>query len=290
MSCQSDKRVPELDGRCVGFALAKRRLIRRFTALVVVSNLVRAIRPIPAQLHRRIVAAVVEPCRLRCSMPVGALPHLADPAAIDAPLPADASGCSQPVHRPGAGFCRVFQHAAKSAHRVQRSRKTAAVVTRPVVFTAPSLVVDRRKRTPQLAGRVRHHRPRPTVFAGVSLFRPRINFWQSCIASIRLYKYRGNVSHNYSLKADANKLARLSSGVIRLPLVHIARPFECPVWKQQATPATRWVPVAFQPERGSPSDAQNHLSVMVSQPHQLSPEQKRNDLLQCVHRFPKQAV
>ncbi len=200
VSCQSDKRIPKLDGRRVRFAFAKRRLVRRFSALVMKSNLVRAVRSVPAQLQRRLCAVVVEPRRFRRSVSVCALPHFANPTTIDATLPANASGLGQPMRGPCSGFCRVFQHAAESAHGFKRSGKTPAVVSRPVVLSAPALVVDRRKRAPQLARRVRHNRPRPTVFAGVALFRPSVNVWQSCITSVRLYKYRGNVSHNNSFK------------------------------------------------------------------------------------------
>ena len=200
VSCQSNKRVPKLNGRCVRFAFSQRGLVSRFAALVVESNLMRACRPFPAQLQRRIVAAVVEPRRFSRSVSIGALPYLTNPSAIDASLPADAGGRGKSMRRPCSGFRRVLEDAAESAHRLKRRSKATAVVSGPVVFAAPSLVIDRRKRAPQLAGRVRNNRPRATVFAGVALFRPCINFWQSCIASIRLYKYRGNVSHNNSFK------------------------------------------------------------------------------------------
>lgn len=196
MSCQRDKRIPKLDGRCVRFAFPQRRLVRRFAALVVESNLMRSDRPVPAQLQWRLGAVVVEPRCFRRPVSIGALPHLAHPPAIDAPLPANSGWRGKSMHRPCSGFCRVFQHPAESAHGFKRSGKTPAVVPRPVVLATPALVIDRRERTPQLARRVRNNRPRPTVFAGVTLFRPCVNFWQSCIASIRLYKYRGNVSHN----------------------------------------------------------------------------------------------
>ena len=203
MSCQRDKRVPELNGRCIRFALPQRRLVCRFPTLVVESNLVRACRPFPAELQRHIVAAVVEPRCFRRPVPIGALPHLAHPPAIDAPLPADASGRGQSVRRPCSGFCGVFQYPAELAHGLKRGSKASAVVARAVMLATPPLVIDRRKRAPQLARRVRNNRPRPTVFAGVALFRPCINSWQFCIASIRLYKNGGNVSHNNSFKADA---------------------------------------------------------------------------------------
>lgn len=225
VSCQSNKRVPELNGRCIRFALPQRRLVCRFPTLVVESNLVRACRPFPAELQRHIVAAVVEPRCFRRPVSIGALPHLAHPPAIDAPLPANASGRCKPVRRPCAGFCRVFQHPAELAHGLKRRSKASAVVSGSVVFSTPPLVIDRCKRAPQLAGRVRNNRPRPTVFAGVTLFRPCVNSWQSCIASIRLYKYRGNVSHNNSFKPTAPRLGfvcvcsaaaqRLNSGVIK---------------------------------------------------------------------------
>ena len=200
MSCQSDKRVPKLDGRCIRFAFAQRRLVCRFPALVAESNLVRAVRPFPAQLQRHIVAAVVEPRCFRRPVPIGALPHLAHPPAIDAPLPADASGRGQSVRRPCSGFCGVFQHPAELSHGLKRGSKASAVVSGSIVFATPPLVIDRRKRAPQLARWVRNDRPRPTVFAGVSMFRPSVNSWKSCIASVRLYKNGGNVSHNNSFK------------------------------------------------------------------------------------------
>jgi len=128
------------------------------------------------------------------------LPHFTNPTAIDAPLPANPGGRGKSMRRPCSGFCRVFQHTAESAHGVKRSGKAAAIISWAVVFSTPPLVIDRRKRAPQLARRVGHNRPRPTVFAGVALFRPSVNFWQSCIASVRLYKNGGNVSHNNSFK------------------------------------------------------------------------------------------
>ncbi len=200
VSCQSNKRVPKLNWRCVRFASPQRRLVRRFSSLVMESNLVRAFRPSPSQLQRRLGPVVVEPRCFRRTVSVGALPHLTNPSAIDAPLPANACGRCKPVRRPCPSFCRVFQHAAKSAHGFKRVGKASAVVSGSVVFAAPPLVIDRRKRAPQLARRVRNDRPRPTIFAGVSLFRPSVNSRQSCIASIRLYKNCGNVSHNNSFK------------------------------------------------------------------------------------------
>lgn len=206
VSCQSNKRVPKLNWRCVRFAPPQRRLVRRFSSLVMESNLMRACRPFPAQLLRRIVAAVVEPSRFSRSVSIGALPYLTNPSAIDASLPADAGGRGKSVRRPCSGFCRVFQHAAESAHGFKCSGKTPSVVPWPVLLAAPPLVIDRRKRAPHLAGRVRNNRPRPTVFAGVALFRPSVNFRQSCIASVRLYKNCGNVSHNNSFKPTALRL------------------------------------------------------------------------------------
>lgn len=186
VSCQSNKRVPELDGRCVGFALPQRRLVRRFATLIAESNLMRASRSFPAQLQRRLGAVVVEPCGLGCAVSVGALPYLANPSAIDAALPANAGGRGKSVRRPCSGFCLVFQHAAKSAHGFKRRGKAAAIVAGPVVFAAPSLVVDRRKRAPQLARGVRNNRPRPSVFAGVALFRPSVNIRQVPISPLFL--------------------------------------------------------------------------------------------------------
>jgi hypothetical protein len=175
VSRQSDKRVPKLNGRRIRFSTPERRLVRRFPALVMKTNLVRPHGPLPSQLQRRLRSAVVQPCGLCCSMSVGALPHLADPSSIDAHLPSNSGGCREPMRCPRAGFCRMLQHAPESTYGVEGSSKTAAIVSRPVVFATPPFVIDRRKRAPQLAGRVRNNRPRPTVFAGVPLFRPCVN-------------------------------------------------------------------------------------------------------------------
>ena len=191
VSCQSDKRVPKLNGRCVCFALPKRRLVCRLTALVVESNLARAFRSVPSQLQRRLRSAVVQPCGLCCPMSVGALPHLADPSATDAHLPSNSGGCREPMRRPCSGFRRVFQHSAVPAHGIEGSSKTAAIVSRLVVLAAPPLVIDRCKRTPQLARRVRHNRPRATVFPGVPLFRPSVDIRIVPVSAVHLHKQRG---------------------------------------------------------------------------------------------------
>ena len=191
VSCQSNKRVPKLNGRCVRFTLPQRRFVRRFASLVVESNLVRAIRSVPAKLQRRLQPVVVKPCCLRRPVSVCALPHFANPTTIDASLPANAGGRGKSVRRPCSGFCRVFQHTAKSAHGFKRVGKASAVVSGSIVFATPPLVIDRRKRAPQLARWVRNDRPRPTVFAGVALFRPCINFRIVPVSAVHLHKQRG---------------------------------------------------------------------------------------------------
>lgn len=198
VSCQCNKRVPKLDGRCIRFALTKRRFVCRLPALVVESNLVRSFCAFPTQLQWRLFAVVVEPRCLCGSMPIGALPHFTYPSAIDAPLPPDASRRGQPMRRPCAGFRRVFQHSAEPTHRSKRAGKASAIISGPVVFATPALVIDRRKRAPQLARRMRNNRPRATVFPRVALFRPRINFRIPRITSIWLHENCGNVSHNKS--------------------------------------------------------------------------------------------
>ncbi len=158
VSCQSDKRVPKLNGRCIRFSFPQRLLVRRLSALVVESNLVRAAYAlVPAQLQRRLGAVVVEPRRFRRQVSVGALPHLTNPSAIDASLPSNAGGRGKFVRRPCSGFCRVFQNTAESAHGFKCGSKAAAIVAGSVMFSSPSLVIDRRKSAPQLAGWMRNN-------------------------------------------------------------------------------------------------------------------------------------
>lgn len=118
------------------------------------SNLVRSNRALPSQFERLTVAVVVEPSRLVRSMPIGRLPHFANPPEA-ATLPACSGWFPKPVRGPCSRLCRVLKHSAPAVHRSQRCGETTAVIPRPVVLTAPSSEVHVCHRSPQLAWRVR---------------------------------------------------------------------------------------------------------------------------------------
>ena len=196
---QAQQFVPKFQRRGVRLSLAEGRLVRCLPALVVKTNLVRPGWPVPSQFKRRVRAVVVKPSRFVRPVPVGALPNLAHPTAIDGSLPANPSRLRQSVRCPCLRFRRVFEHPAKAPHAIQRRSKTAAVIARLVVLAAPAGIVHVRHRAPQLAGRVRNNRQRPGVASGVPLLRPSINARQVCIAPARLHK-QGSQAHNIAVK------------------------------------------------------------------------------------------
>ena len=188
---QSHQFVPKFQRRGVRLSLSESRLVRRLTSLVVKPNLVRPFWPCPPKFKRRVRTAVVEPCRLVSAVPVCALPNLAHKTAINGALPANGFRRGQPVRGPCLCLRRVFKYPAKPPHALKRRSKAAAIVAGSVVFSAPPLVIDRRKRAPQLARWVRNDRPRPAVFAGVALFRPSVNFRIVPVSAVHLHKQRG---------------------------------------------------------------------------------------------------
>ena len=196
---QAQQFVPKLQRRGVRLSLAEGRLVRRLPSLVVKPYLVRSFRPSPPQFKRRVRAVVIKPCRLSCSVAVCALPHLANPPPIDGLLPSYRCRVGQSVRHPCAGLRRVLKHSAKPSHAVQCSGKATAVIPWAVVLAAPSGVIHRRHRAPQLAGRVRYHWQRSGVSPGVPFLRPSINSRQVCIAPVRLHK-QGSQAHNISVK------------------------------------------------------------------------------------------
>jgi hypothetical protein len=196
---QAQQFVPKFQRRGVRLFLAEGRLVRRFPSLVVETYLVRTFGPLPPQFKRRVRSVVVKPCCLVRSVPVGALPNLAHPVAIDGHLPASPGGFCQSVRSPCLRFRRVFQHPTKPPHALKRRGKAAAVVPRSVVLSTPSGIVRVRHCAPQLAWRVRHNRQRPRVASRVSMLRPGVHAGQSRVASVRLHKQCG-AAHNNAVK------------------------------------------------------------------------------------------
>lgn len=169
---EAQQRVSEFHRGSVGLSLVEGGFVGGFAALIVKSNLVRACGARPAQFKGRRSAVVIKPRRLARSMPVCALPYLANPATINHALPTAAARRRQAMRCKGAAFRWVLKHTAPAPHGIYSGSKTPCVVARPVVLATPSLVVHYRQRAPQLARRVCHNRPRPSVEPRVSMLRP----------------------------------------------------------------------------------------------------------------------
>lgn len=152
---------------------------------------------LPSQFMRLRLAFVVEPRRLVRSMPVGALPHLAHPPKA-ATLPTYSGWLIQPVGGPCPRLCRVLKHSAPAVHRRQCSSEASAVVPWPVVFAAPSSVIHRRHRAPQLARRVGNHRQRPLVVAGIPRFVPCVYPRPTRVTPVRLYVERRHITRRFT--------------------------------------------------------------------------------------------
>ena len=191
---EDDQRIAK-GNRCGARRLtANPWFIAVFAALVMASDLMTTVRPIPQQISGAAFAAIEQPSPFAGGVAIGRLPDFAHPKADASLLPAQYCfvGPGEAVCLPSIAKGWMFKDAAASIKGRQRGLETPAIISGPVMLAAPPSEIHMRESSPKLAWRMCHNRMISRVVSGVTRNIPLVNIGQTDIASRICDKERGD--------------------------------------------------------------------------------------------------
>ncbi len=195
---KSDKSITERQRCSTRRFAANRRLVSRLSSLIVKAYLMGPAWPLPTQFQWRFVSAVKKPCSLAGLVAISRLPNFANPYSVFE-KPRTRYWSRKGEMFPGVTKGRMFYHSTIPFQRIKSRGKTPTIVSRSVMFAAPSSKINMGEASPQLTRRMRHNGVWSRIVPGVPLNVPRIDAWNIEIAPVSLYEQRRDCFHAFSI-------------------------------------------------------------------------------------------